>query len=218
MPRASARDSSAPIRLPLWLTTPQLPEFVDFAKANPGKVSYATSGAGSSNHLLGARLEQIISAGLVHVPYRGAGPAMIDTIAGNVPVMFDSPALGRAAHQGRQGECAGGQRRDAQPCLPRRADHEGAGLSRPDFLFMVRHLGAREDAAADRRSHRDRDAGRAEGARRHQALGGDRRRGQHHDAGRGDALHPGRDRQMDAGREGFGRQARLSFHQEEDTT
>jgi len=65
-------------------------EFVDFAKANPGKVSYATSGAGSSNHLLGARLEQIISAGLVHVPYRGAGPAMIDTIAGNVPVMFDS--------------------------------------------------------------------------------------------------------------------------------
>lgn len=65
-------------------------EFVDYAKANPGKVSYATSGAGSSNHLLGARLEQVISAGLVHVPYRGAGPAMIDTIAGNVPVMFDS--------------------------------------------------------------------------------------------------------------------------------
>ena len=65
-------------------------EFVDYAKANPGKVSYATSGAGSSNHLLGARLTQVISAELVHVPYRGAGPAMIDTIAGNVPVMFDS--------------------------------------------------------------------------------------------------------------------------------
>ncbi len=65
-------------------------EFVEYAKANRGKVSYATSGAGSSNHLLGARLEQVISAGLVHVPYRGAGPAMIDTIAGNVPVMFDS--------------------------------------------------------------------------------------------------------------------------------
>ena len=65
-------------------------EFVDYAKANPGKVSYATSGAGSSNHLLGARLEQVIGVGLVHVPYRGAGPAMIDTIAGNVPVMFDS--------------------------------------------------------------------------------------------------------------------------------
>ena len=65
-------------------------EYVAYAKANPGKLTYATSGAGSSNHLLGARLEQVISAGLVHVPYRGAGPAMIDTIAGNVPSMFDS--------------------------------------------------------------------------------------------------------------------------------
>ena len=44
-----------------------------FAQAGPD----ATSGAGSSNHLLGARLEQVISAGLVHVPYRGAGPAMV---------------------------------------------------------------------------------------------------------------------------------------------
>ena len=51
---------------------------------------YATSGAGSSNHLLGAQLEQVIGAALVHVPYRGAGPAMIDTINGTVPSMFDS--------------------------------------------------------------------------------------------------------------------------------
>jgi tripartite-type tricarboxylate transporter receptor subunit TctC len=65
-------------------------EYVDYAKANPGKLAFATSGAGSSNHLLGARLEQVIGAALVHVAYRGAGPAMIDTIAGNVPSMFDS--------------------------------------------------------------------------------------------------------------------------------
>ena len=65
-------------------------EYVEYAKANPGKLAFATSGAGSSNHLLGARLEQVIGAALVHVPYRGAGPAMIDTIAGNVPSMFDS--------------------------------------------------------------------------------------------------------------------------------
>ncbi len=65
-------------------------EYVAYAKANPGKLTYATSGAGSSNHLLGARLQQVIGAEMVHVPYRGAGPAMIDTIAGNVPSMFDS--------------------------------------------------------------------------------------------------------------------------------
>ncbi|MBX9943922.1 MAG: tripartite tricarboxylate transporter substrate binding protein [Reyranella sp.] len=67
-----------------------LKDYVDYAKANPGKLAFATSGAGSSNHLLGVRLQQIISAEMLHVPYRGAGPAMIDTIAGNVPSMFDS--------------------------------------------------------------------------------------------------------------------------------
>lgn len=65
-------------------------EYVEIAKAEPGKLAYATSGAGSSNHLLGAQLEQVIGAALVHVPYRGAGPAMIDTINGTVPSMFDS--------------------------------------------------------------------------------------------------------------------------------
>lgn len=65
-------------------------EYVAYAKANPGRLTYATSGAGSSNHLLGARLQQVIGAEMVHVPYRGAGPAMIDTIAGTVPSMFDS--------------------------------------------------------------------------------------------------------------------------------
>jgi tripartite-type tricarboxylate transporter receptor subunit TctC len=65
-------------------------EYVAYAKANPGQLAFATSGAGSSNHLLGVRLEQVIGASLVHVPYRGAGPAMVDTIAGNVPSMFDS--------------------------------------------------------------------------------------------------------------------------------
>ncbi len=67
-----------------------LKDYVDYAKANPGKLAFATSGAGSSNHLLGVRLQQVIAAEMLHVPYRGAGPAMIDTIAGNVPSMFDS--------------------------------------------------------------------------------------------------------------------------------
>jgi tripartite-type tricarboxylate transporter receptor subunit TctC len=51
-------------------------EYIEIAKAEPGKLAYATSGAGSSNHLLGAQLEKVIGAALVHVPYRGAGPAM----------------------------------------------------------------------------------------------------------------------------------------------
>ena len=96
-------------------------EYVEYAKANPGKVSFATSGAGSSNHLLGVRLEQVIGAGLVHIPYRGAGPAMVDTIAGNVPSMFDS--LPSAAPHIKAGKVralavSGEQRNPAFPDVP----------------------------------------------------------------------------------------------------
>lgn len=96
-------------------------EYVEYAKANPGKLAFATSGAGSSNHLLGARLQQVIGAELVHIPYRGAGPAMVDTIAGNVPSMFDS--LPSAAPHIKAGKVralavSGEQRNPAFPDVP----------------------------------------------------------------------------------------------------
>jgi len=64
--------------------------YVAWARANPDKLAYATSGPGSSNHILGVITAQVTVTKLVHVPYRGAGPAMQDTIAGIVPSMFDS--------------------------------------------------------------------------------------------------------------------------------
>jgi tripartite-type tricarboxylate transporter receptor subunit TctC len=96
-------------------------EYVAIAKAEPGKLAYATSGAGSSNHLLGAQLEQVIGAALVHIPYRGAGPAMVDTIAGNVPSMFDS--LPSAAPHIKAGKVralavSGDERNPAFPDVP----------------------------------------------------------------------------------------------------
>jgi tripartite-type tricarboxylate transporter receptor subunit TctC len=69
-----------------------LKEFVDYAKANPGRASYGTAGAGTLNHLTGELLK--LQAGipqLVHVPYRGAGPAITDLIAGQVPMVI--PAM-----------------------------------------------------------------------------------------------------------------------------
>jgi len=56
----------------------------------PDKLAFATSGPVSSNHILGVSVGQVTGTVLVHVPYRGAGPAMQDTIAGIVPSMFDS--------------------------------------------------------------------------------------------------------------------------------
>ncbi len=94
---------------------------------------------------------------------------------GQRPVDVRFAAVGRYAHQGRQGARARRQRRGTQSRLSRRADDEGVGLSRPDLLFLVRHLGAGQDAAADRRSIGDRNAGRAQGAGGRETLGGDRR-------------------------------------------
>lgn len=65
-------------------------DYVRMARASQGGLDYATSGAGSSNHLLGVRLSLVAGVTMNHIPYRGAGPAMTDVIAGVVPVMFDS--------------------------------------------------------------------------------------------------------------------------------
>jgi len=67
-----------------------LADYIAYARANPDKLAFATSGPGSSNHILGTMMGQVTGTRLVHVPYRGAGPAMQDTIAGVVPSMFDS--------------------------------------------------------------------------------------------------------------------------------
>ena len=67
-----------------------LAEYVAYAKANPDKLAFATSGPGSSNHILGTMLALVSNTKLVHIPYRGAGPAMQDVMAGNVASMFDS--------------------------------------------------------------------------------------------------------------------------------
>jgi tripartite-type tricarboxylate transporter receptor subunit TctC len=67
-----------------------LADYIAYARANPDKLAFATAGPGSSNHILGTLLAQVSGTRLVHIPYRGAGPAMQDTIAGVVPSMLDS--------------------------------------------------------------------------------------------------------------------------------
>jgi tripartite-type tricarboxylate transporter receptor subunit TctC len=65
-------------------------EFIDYAKANPGKVNMASSGIGTSVHLSGALFMLMTGVDLVHVPYRGASPALTDMLGGQVQVMFDN--------------------------------------------------------------------------------------------------------------------------------
>jgi tripartite-type tricarboxylate transporter receptor subunit TctC len=65
-------------------------ELAAYAKANPGKVTYATVGAGSSNHLNALLLSERAGLDMVHVPYKGGAPMMIDLVGGQVNVMFVS--------------------------------------------------------------------------------------------------------------------------------
>jgi tripartite-type tricarboxylate transporter receptor subunit TctC len=66
-----------------------VPEFIAYAKANPGKINMATGGSGSSAHLYGELFKRMAGVDLTPVPYRGAGPALIDLIGGQVQVTFD---------------------------------------------------------------------------------------------------------------------------------
>jgi tripartite-type tricarboxylate transporter receptor subunit TctC len=65
-------------------------EFIAYAKANPGKLSFASAGVGSSQHLSGEMFKMMAGVDMVHVPYRGGAPALTDLIGGQVQLMFDN--------------------------------------------------------------------------------------------------------------------------------
>lgn len=67
-----------------------VPEFIAYAKANPGKINMASAGIGSTPHLFGELFKTMAGVDLITVHYRGAGPALPDLIGGQVQVMFDS--------------------------------------------------------------------------------------------------------------------------------
>src|SRR5262245_23193176 len=67
-----------------------VPEFIAYAKANPGKINMASTGNGASTHLSGELFKAMTGVEMVHVPYRGNAPALTDLLSGQVQVLFDS--------------------------------------------------------------------------------------------------------------------------------
>jgi tripartite-type tricarboxylate transporter receptor subunit TctC len=65
-------------------------EFIDYGKKNPGKINMASSGAGTSVHLSGELFKSMAGVDMVHIPYKGAGPALTDLLGNHVPIMFDN--------------------------------------------------------------------------------------------------------------------------------
>ena len=124
-----ARPPQVVVVNPDKIAAKTLKEFIAYLQANPGKVNYGSAGAGTTHHLAGELFKLLTKTNIQHVPYRGAGPAMQDLIAGHVPVVFDG--LGSSAAPVRAGQLralavAAPKRVPAFPELPTAAE---AGLS-----------------------------------------------------------------------------------------
>jgi tripartite-type tricarboxylate transporter receptor subunit TctC len=112
-----------------------LGELVEAAKANPGAMTYASAGNGTSHHLAGELFKGITGTDIQHVPYKGAGPALQDLIGGQVDMMFDG--LGSSAGHIKSGTIkplavAGNERSPILPDVPTAAE---AGL--PDYVVYT---------------------------------------------------------------------------------
>jgi tripartite-type tricarboxylate transporter receptor subunit TctC len=85
-----AMISRLPLVMEVNLSVPAttVPEFISYAKANPGKVNMASGGSGSPSHIVGELFKMMTGVNMVHVPYHGGAPALIDLIGGQVQVMF----------------------------------------------------------------------------------------------------------------------------------
>jgi tripartite-type tricarboxylate transporter receptor subunit TctC len=106
---------------PKNITAPDFKAFLAQVNASPGKLNYASAGSGTSHHLAGELFKQQTNTFITHIPYRGAGPALADLIAGNVDMMFDG--LGSSAGHIKGGRIkpmmvSGAKRNPAFPDVP----------------------------------------------------------------------------------------------------
>ncbi|MES2940739.1 MAG: tripartite tricarboxylate transporter substrate-binding protein [Pseudomonadota bacterium] len=126
--------------------------FLELMRRNPGKYNYGSAGSGTSHHLAGELFKQQTKTFITHIPYRGAGPALQDLIAGNVDMMFDG--LGSSATHVKGGRIralmvAGAKRNPALPDVPSAAE---VGL--PDYTVTTWYgLWAPKGTPADVQGH-----------------------------------------------------------------
>lgn len=124
-------------------------EFIEYAKANKGKISYASAGVGTTPHLSGELFKQMAGIGMTHVPYRGVGPALNDLIPGRVDVMFGTmTGTWLQAQNGvlRALAVTSGTRSPLAPDVPTIVE---SGL--PDFdVSTLRAVSARQDPDRNR--------------------------------------------------------------------
>lgn len=139
------------------VVNPDLPvknvqEFLAYVKANPGKVSYATGGVGSAQHIAMSMLESATGVKMQHVPYKGASPAAVAVAGGEVQVMFN--AIGTVMPLLKAGKLraigvAGAQRTPVMPELPTVAEQGVPGYDYASWIGIVAPAGT-PDAVVNR--------------------------------------------------------------------
>ncbi len=109
------------IVVPLGSPAKSLKDFIALAKANPGKMTYGSSGNGSSNHMTGALLASAAQLKMIHVPYRGGGPGMVALMGSEIDMMVAQIPSSKQLHVGgkvRALALSGAKRSPAMPDLP----------------------------------------------------------------------------------------------------
>jgi tripartite-type tricarboxylate transporter receptor subunit TctC len=115
-------------------------ELIAYAKANPGKLSYGSQGAGSTAHLSASQLEVLGGIKMVHVPYRGAVPALNDVIAGHIDMFFDTLTTAVPMYRGGKVKLlgvGGGERSAVVPEVPTLAESGLAGFRSVTWFAIV---------------------------------------------------------------------------------
>ena len=143
-------------------------ELIAYAKANPGKLTYGSQGAGSTAHLSASQLEVLGGIKMVHVPYRGAVPALNDVIAGHIDMFFDTLTTSVPMYRGGKVKILAVGSAERSPVVPEVPTLAESGL--PGFRsvtwFAIVAPPATPAALADKINHDVVDALRAAGGRR----------------------------------------------------
>ena len=120
-------------------------ELIAYAKANPGKLNFASSGSGTSIHLSGELFKAMAGVQMTHVPYKGSAPALQDLIGGQVQLMFDNLPSSLRADQGRQAARARGHqpstRAAALPDVPTVAESGLPGFEASSWFGLLAPAG-----------------------------------------------------------------------------
>lgn len=148
--------SQAANALNVLVVHPSLPasnvrEFLALAKARPGQLNYGSSGSGATDHLAGELFNALTGAKMVHVPYKGGAPAMLDLVSGNVQVVFSTVSTAIASIQAKRVRplaMTGNQRFELMPELPTMSEAGMKGFEVNNWYGVFAPAGTPKDIVA----------------------------------------------------------------------